>query len=164
MSPMQITLCLSSLMLTGSATPYLHNGDEDGKVGITGRNDIGFLIWEKDAETTAGLSLGSRFKTPLLPVWVARVNGGWGVLFNPNKDLMKTHSAENRSDLKQILSENFDFILRFQLYYFSNANIREKKDTILDIDTGAKKVGTNDMDIEDADEIEDPLERAIQTK
>ena len=77
---------------------------------------------------------------------------------------MKSHSAENRSDFEGNLSINFDFVLRFQLYYFSNANIKEKKDTVLDIDTRAKKVGTNDMDIEDADEIEDPLERAIQTK
>ena len=83
MSLMQISLCLSTLMLTGAATPYIHNGEVDGKVGITGRNDIGFLIWEKDSESTAGLGLGSRFKTPLLLVWVTLVNGSWGVSVQP---------------------------------------------------------------------------------
>ena len=51
-------MCLSNLILTGCAVPFLHNGimsaDEndatnfeygDGKVGITTRNDIGFLTW-----------------------------------------------------------------------------------------------------------------------
>ena len=64
--------------------------------GIQGRTDIGFLIWEKDEERTASLKLGSRLKTPFLPIWVTRVNGNWGVLFNPNKDLMKSYSAENK--------------------------------------------------------------------
>ena len=68
----------------------------DGLVGIQGRTDIGFLIWEKDEDITASLNLGSRLKTPFLPIWLTRVNGNWGVLFNPNKDLMKSYSAENK--------------------------------------------------------------------
>ena len=40
--------------------------------------------------------IGSRLKTPVLPIWVSCVNGEYGVLFNPNKDLMKSYSAENR--------------------------------------------------------------------
>ena len=121
-----MSLSLSNLMLTGSATPYLHNGIlpyegdhhkyevqilsyssfidfflfqmDEGKVGIVTRNDIGFLIWTENEETTADLNLGSRLKTPVLPVWVTCVNDHWGVLFNPNRDLMKSHSAENRQD------------------------------------------------------------------
>ena len=123
----QITLCLSNLMLTGSATPFLHNGilpclytEEsnfdfgEGKVGvkrpcsvcagwvclqvgITGRNDIGFLLWDRDEKMTEEAGLGSRLKTPVLPIWITCVNGSWGVLFNPNKDLMKSYAAENRS-------------------------------------------------------------------
>ena len=39
---------------------------------------------------------GSRLKTPVLPIWVTCINNEWGVLFNPNRDLMKSYSAENR--------------------------------------------------------------------
>ena len=55
------------------------------------------MIWQRTAEETVKLGVGSRYKTPNLPVWVSCVNGSWGVLFNPNKDLLKSHSAENRS-------------------------------------------------------------------
>ena len=41
---------------------------------------------------------GSRLKTPVLPIWVTCINNEWGVLFNPNRDLMKSYSAENRFD------------------------------------------------------------------
>jgi len=140
----EITLCLSNLMLTGTATPYLHNGSVtqdgneygDGLVGIQGRTDIGFLIWEKDEDITASLNLGSRLKTSFLPIWLTRVNGNWGVLFNPNKDLMKSYSAENK----------------FHLYYFSNEILKEKKDTILDINTRGKKVVKDKVaDVDDCD-------------
>ena len=96
-------------MLTGSPTPYLHNGimsadDNDatnfefgeGKVGITSRNEIGFLYWEQNEEKTQDINLGSRLKTPVLPIWGTCINENWGVLFNPNSDLMKSYSAENR--------------------------------------------------------------------
>lgn len=111
----KITACLSNLMLTGAATPYLHNGimsadNEDatnfefgdGKVGVMSRNDIGFLIWKDTEEKTQEMNLGSRLKTPVLPIWVTCINENWGVLFNPNKDLMKSYSAENRYQLETI--------------------------------------------------------------
>ena len=81
---LQITLCLSNLMLTGNATPFLHNGimnvdynEEnnfdygEGKVGITNRNDIGFLFWDTNPKMTQEAGLGSRLKTPVLPIWVS---------------------------------------------------------------------------------------------
>ena len=37
-------------------------------------------------------------KTPTLPMWVTKVNGQIGVLFNPNKELMRSYNAENRYD------------------------------------------------------------------
>ena len=103
-------------MLTGSATPFLHNGimtveynEEnnfdygEGKVGITNRNDIGFLFWDTNPKLTQEAGLGSRLKTPVLPIWVTCVNGNWGVLFNPNKDLMKSYAAENRLFIRNTL-------------------------------------------------------------
>ena len=95
-------------MLTGQATPYLFNGVQeaeyseetqsyqDEKVGLLERNYIGFLIWDKTPDRTSRHKLGSRYKTPHLPIWVTSVNNQWGVLFNPRLDLMKSHSAENR--------------------------------------------------------------------
>ena len=95
-------------MLTGSATPYLFNGIQEAEysdgsqyyetdqVGLLERNYIGFLIWDRSPEKTSRHQLGSRYKTPHLPIWVTCVNNQWGVLFNPRLDLMKSHSAENR--------------------------------------------------------------------
>ncbi len=42
------------------------------------------------------MNLGSRLKTPVLPIWVTWCGRSWGVLFNPNRDLMKSYQAENR--------------------------------------------------------------------
>ena len=42
------------------------------------------------------INLGSRYRTPILPIWVTVIQDSWGVLFNPNKDLMKSYAAENR--------------------------------------------------------------------
>ena len=127
-------------MLTGCATPYLHNGEEDAKVGITGRNDIGFLIWDKDEKTTVELNLGSRFKTPFLPVWVTLVNGAWGVLFNPNKDLMKSYSAENRSDFTQTWSVGYDNILGSSFTTSVMLTSRRRKILFLILIQGARKL------------------------
>ena len=119
----QISHCLSNLMLTGVATPYCHNGvisadyetqhdvsylfDQiipcnfslqfgEGKVGIVSRNEFGFLFWNSDNKKMEAINLGSRYRTPILPIWVTVLQDSWGVLFNPNKDLMKSYAAENR--------------------------------------------------------------------
>ena len=57
------------------------------------------MYWNSDPEKMAEMNLGSRYKTPILPIWVTCINNHWGVLFNPNKHLMKSYSAENRSIL-----------------------------------------------------------------
>ena len=123
--PGQISLCLSNLMLTGVATPYCHNGlmevpttaDQkfdvgftgnifvgqyfwmqfgDGKLGIVGRNEFGFLYWDCDEAKARTVDLGSRYRTPVLPLWLTCIQDSWGVLFSPNKDQMKSHAAQNR--------------------------------------------------------------------
>ena len=66
------------------------------RVGIQQRSDIGFLLWEKSLAVTSSFNVGSRLKTPTLPLWVTRCNNIYGVLFNPNKDLLRSHSAEKR--------------------------------------------------------------------
>jgi len=153
---------MSNLMLTGQGTPYLHNGilptesDSDfdfgdGKLGIITRNDIGFLAWDPSAVYVDNLCLGSRMKTPILPIWVTYIKGKWGVLFNPNKDLMKSYSAENR----------------FQMFYYSSTVTKAKDETILTIDTrGAKPRSEVVEDPEEPEEDKhiEPLEKAIQTK
>ena len=116
------------------------------------------LVWQTNEYLTSKLGLGSRMKTPVLPVWVTCVNDNWGVLFNPNRDLMKNYSAENR----------------FQLYYYSNCLIKEvlkeRRETILTIDTRGDRpqfssdFQDNDLDNDDPEEERDPLQLAIQTK
>ena len=100
-------------MLTGYATPYLFNGTQepeysdfdecygDEKVGILDRNYIGFLIWDKSEGKTSKHGLGSRYKTPHMPIWVTSVNNQWGVLFNPRLDLMKSHRETFKTTLRK---------------------------------------------------------------
>ena len=74
-------------------TPVLQQNE---RYGITTRSDIGILVWDKDDERTSRYNLGSRIKTPTYPLWVTKCNEMMGVLFNPNKELMRSHNAENR--------------------------------------------------------------------
>ena len=135
-------------------------------MGITGRNDIGFLLWDQDEKLTEEAGLGSRLKTPVLPIWITCVNGSWGVLFNPNKDLMKSYAAENRSHSAKP-SPVLQLLARFNLYYYSNTPIKEKIDTILLIDTrNNRNFGKHTIELnDDFDGVEEnPLEKAIQSK
>ncbi|XP_042221225.1 inactive ubiquitin carboxyl-terminal hydrolase MINDY-4B-like isoform X2 [Homarus americanus] len=118
--------CLATLMLTGRATLFLHNGiiyegSEDTmakpKTGIITRAEVGLLVWRRPEEG-GQVNVGSRLKTPSFPVWVTRCNDSYGILFNPNKELTRDYHAENR----------------FDLYYYS-ASTNQKSATIITIDT-----------------------------
>ena len=146
-----------SLIIIGRATPYLHNGamvvDEESaeeRVGVVGRNDIGFLVWDQTELRTASLNIGSRLKTPTLPIWVTNCNDQVGVLFNPNKELMRSHHAENR----------------FQLYYYANAEFKkeDRRETLLTIDTRTKTLRNVDTGDDFDDMKEPPLISIIKTK
>ncbi|XP_066902699.1 inactive ubiquitin carboxyl-terminal hydrolase MINDY-4B isoform X2 [Halyomorpha halys] len=103
------SLCVVTLMLTGRATPYLHNGviyvgDEDHyavpRFGILSRNEIGLLVhcetMQEDIESNVP---GSRLKTPSLPIWVIFLSGHFGVMYNTNRELLHNYHAERRFDL-----------------------------------------------------------------
>uniref|UniRef100_A0A1B6CE23 Ubiquitin carboxyl-terminal hydrolase MINDY n=1 Tax=Clastoptera arizonana TaxID=38151 RepID=A0A1B6CE23_9HEMI len=99
------SLCIVTLLLTGRATPFLHNGvvyvgDEEHyavpQFGILGRGEIGFLLYEEGAEERVP---GSRLKTPSLPIWVVCCLGHYGILFNTNRELLRNYHAERRFDL-----------------------------------------------------------------
>jgi hypothetical protein len=75
---------------------FILNFQSHQKVGIVERGQIGFLLWDKDDATSATFNIGSRLKTPILPLWVTKCNDVIGVLFNPNKELLKTHDAEKK--------------------------------------------------------------------
>ena len=62
--------------------------DDEPQPGDTSKNGVN--------ECDPNSEQGSRLKTPVLPIWVTCINNEWGVLFNPNRDLMKSYSAENR--------------------------------------------------------------------
>ncbi|XP_063842046.1 inactive ubiquitin carboxyl-terminal hydrolase MINDY-4B-like isoform X1 [Scylla paramamosain] len=117
--------CLVTLLLTGRATHHLHNGiiyegDENTmarpKTGILQRAEVGLLVWKR--QDGGPVLVGSRLKTPSLPIWVTRCNDAYGILFNPNRDLIRDYHAENR----------------FDLYYYSS-NSSQNATTILTIDT-----------------------------
>ncbi|XP_054271596.1 inactive ubiquitin carboxyl-terminal hydrolase MINDY-4B-like [Macrosteles quadrilineatus] len=99
------SMCIVTLLLTGRATPYLHNGvvyvgDEEHyavpQYGILSRSEIGFLFYEEGVEERMP---GSRLKTPSLPIWVVCSQGHFGVMFNTNRELLRNYHAERRFEL-----------------------------------------------------------------
>ena len=53
--------------------------------------------------------MGSRLKTPTLPIWVTRCNDSYGILFNPNRDLIRDYHAENKygsQSVSQLISHS----------------------------------------------------------
>jgi hypothetical protein len=73
-----------------------NNFQAQNRVGIEQRCDLGFLLWDKNSSRTSAFNIGSRLKTPVLPLWVTRCNDVIGILFNPNKELLRSHNAEKR--------------------------------------------------------------------
>ncbi|XP_076033668.1 inactive ubiquitin carboxyl-terminal hydrolase MINDY-4B-like [Oratosquilla oratoria] len=108
--------CVLTLLLTGRATPFLHNGiryDDMGmgrpQTGILTRAEIGLLVWgrvetSRNGEVVVNQEVGSRLKTPSLPVWITRCDDVYGILFNPKRDLTRDYHAEKKFDLRYISS------------------------------------------------------------
>ncbi|VVC88441.1 unnamed protein product [Leptidea sinapis] len=109
------SLNVTTLLLTGRATPYLHNGvqyvgDEDHyampQFGILSRSSVGLLVWYNgDESSNIGHNVsnqypGSRLKTPALPIWVTNCSGHYGILFNTNRELLRNYHAERRFDIQ----------------------------------------------------------------
>ncbi|XP_013181121.1 PREDICTED: protein FAM188B2-like [Papilio xuthus] len=103
---------VTMLVLTGRATPYLHNGvmyvgDEDHyampQFGVLFRSLVGLLVWYGSDDNSSGHLTkqhpGSRLKTPALPIWVTCCSGHYGVLFNTNRELLRNYHAERRFDI-----------------------------------------------------------------
>ncbi|XP_053601649.1 inactive ubiquitin carboxyl-terminal hydrolase MINDY-4B isoform X1 [Plodia interpunctella] len=101
-----------TLLLTGRATPYLHNGvlyvgDEDHyampQFGILSRSPVGLLVWyggEDGSKSNINKQYpGSRLKTPAMPIWVTSCSGHYGLLFNTNRELLRNYHAERRFDI-----------------------------------------------------------------
>ncbi|CAD7081547.1 unnamed protein product [Hermetia illucens] len=102
------SLNIVTLLLTGRATPYLHNGvvyagDEQNyaapQYGVLNRSALGLLLWEGDKRSYSGRQPGSRLKTPSLPIWVTLCGTHYGIVFNTNSDLLRNYHAESRFDL-----------------------------------------------------------------
>ncbi|CAK1600365.1 unnamed protein product [Parnassius mnemosyne] len=83
---------VTMLLLTGRATPYLHNGvmyvgDEDHyampQYGVLSRSSVGLLVWYGGDDNSSNIVIkqhpGSRLKTPALPIWVTCCSGHYGV-------------------------------------------------------------------------------------
>ncbi|XP_015185282.1 PREDICTED: protein FAM188B2 isoform X1 [Polistes dominula] len=140
-------------MLTGRASPHLHNGvinvgDENTYAvpqwGILVRSEVGFLIHEGDGQTSK--IPGSRLKTPSLPIWVTLCHGHHGVLFNTNKELLRNYHAERR----------------FEVQYFACGGSH----ATLTVDTRANEnaSGVESTSKESIDIAATPLEKLIRSK
>ena len=121
-------------------------------------------MWKKDEEETSKLNMGSRYKTPNLPVWVSCVNGNWGVLFSPNKDLLKSENRLESIALSALETIILFLLFRFQIHYYSSFPMKERDETVLTVDSRSKNINNNYGDDVDENEMTDPLEKAIQTK
>ncbi|RNA13417.1 hypothetical protein BpHYR1_030217 [Brachionus plicatilis] len=90
---------LFNLVITGTATPFFHNGtivyDSKGKalekplVGIKKRSDIGILYWDSKEEDDQRTEVESMLKTPKFPIWLVlmgKLNAA--IIFNTNIDLI----------------------------------------------------------------------------
>ncbi|XP_023304601.2 inactive ubiquitin carboxyl-terminal hydrolase MINDY-4B [Lucilia cuprina] len=105
------SLMIVTLLLTGRATPYIHNGvinvgDENSyaspQYGILKRCAIGLLLWENESgqlNSAVARQPGSRLKTPNYPIWITLCAGHYGVMFNKNPELLRNYHAESRFDL-----------------------------------------------------------------
>ncbi|CAK1541353.1 unnamed protein product [Leptosia nina] len=148
------SLNVTTLLLTGRATPYLHNGvqyvgDEDHyampQFGVLSRSPVGLLVWYGNEENaTSHVSKqypGSRLKTPALPIWVTSCSGHFGVLFNTNRELLRNYHAERR----------------FDIHYYTCGGCH----VLLNVDTRAHEdAGT----LRNDDISATPLEKLIHTK
>ncbi|XP_057379239.1 inactive ubiquitin carboxyl-terminal hydrolase MINDY-4B-like [Daphnia carinata] len=125
-----------SLFVLGRASPFLHNGvqyQEDGQgctteeTGVLIRSSIGLLVWMGNEAKTSTYNVGSRLKTPTVPIWIVIASEQSGVLFGEDKVILRDHQAENR----------------FQLYYHTSTfhqqnpmilkiNNRSRDDSIID--------------------------------
>ncbi|GAB0098483.1 Ubiquitin carboxyl-terminal hydrolase MINDY [Sergentomyia squamirostris] len=164
------SLNVVTLLLTGRATPYLHNGvvyvgDEDHyalpQFGILQRSSIGLIVWEGDNEAVQASSRqpGSRLKTPAIPVWVTSCCGHYGVVFNSNRELLRNYHAEKR----------------FELHYYTCAGCHlsmtvdtrthDDPDGMLQSQTSQASSGNNSGNNQNTQDIvATPLERLIHTK
>lgn len=122
--------------------------------GILSRSITGLLIYEgeKDIISSTSCQLGSRLKTPALPIWVTNCNGHYGVLFNSNRELLRNYHAEKR----------------FELYYYTCAGCsvsmvvdNRSQDVTMDPGTSSGNLTSNLMR---DDMTASPLERLIHTK
>lgn len=69
------------------------------ETGALIRSPIGLLVWMGNEAKTASYNVGSRFKTPTVPIWIVIASEQSGVLFGEDKGLLRDHQAENRSEL-----------------------------------------------------------------
>ncbi|CAD0195173.1 unnamed protein product [Chrysodeixis includens] len=144
-----------TLLLTGRATPYLHNGvmyvgDEDHyampQFGILSRSPVGLLVWyggEENSKHNINKQFpGSRLKTPALPIWVTSCSGHYGILFNTNRELLRNYHAERRFDI--------------HYYTCGGCNV------LLNVDTRAHDDVAGSLRTDDISAT--PLEKLIHTK
>ncbi|XP_048005860.1 inactive ubiquitin carboxyl-terminal hydrolase MINDY-4B [Leguminivora glycinivorella] len=149
------SLNIVTLLLTGRATPYLHNGvvyigDEDHyampQFGVLSRSPVGLLVFygsEDNAKNNANQQHpGSRLKTPAMPIWVTSCSGHYGVMFNTNRELLRNYHAERR----------------FDVHYYTSGGCH----VLLNVDTRAHDDSAGPMRNDDISAT--PLEKLIHTK
>ncbi|XP_073948945.1 inactive ubiquitin carboxyl-terminal hydrolase MINDY-4B isoform X3 [Choristoneura fumiferana] len=149
------SLNVVTLLLTGRATPYLHNGvvyigDEDHyampQFGVLSRSPVGLLVWygnEDNAKNNVNQQHpGSRLKTPAMPIWVTSCSGHYGVLFNTNRELLRNYHAERR----------------FDIHYYTCGGCH----VLLNVDTRSHDDSAGPMRSDDISAT--PLEKLIHTK
>ncbi|CAH0698692.1 unnamed protein product [Spodoptera exigua] len=142
-----------TLLLTGRATPYLHNGvlyvgDEDHyampQFGILSRSPVGLLVWyggEENSKNNINKQYpGSRLKTPALPIWATKIS------------LFKELTEYRRETTTALCFAAFDI----HYYTCGGCNV------LLNVDTRAHDDAVGTLRTDDISAT--PLEKLIHTK
>lgn len=98
-------IALYTLILTGTATPYLHNGntyyDTEGQsldkplIGIKNRSEIGLLYWDSKENDDSRTEVGSMLKTPRYPIWLLLMGKNMiAIMFHTNMELINNWRFE----------------------------------------------------------------------
>ncbi|XP_048746819.1 inactive ubiquitin carboxyl-terminal hydrolase MINDY-4B-like isoform X3 [Ostrea edulis] len=154
----ECTQALISLIITGHACHYLHNGNlvysQSGNLlatplkGIQERSEIGFLFWDKGENDDNRTDVGSMLKTPKKPIWLTSVNGQPGLLFSTNLDLVSDWRVETR----------------FILHYFTGLPGIPACPLHIETRFGRNALGRTKLHRRQQEESIPQLERCIMTK
>ncbi|XP_061393161.1 inactive ubiquitin carboxyl-terminal hydrolase MINDY-4B [Musca vetustissima] len=171
------SLMIVTLLLTGRATPYIHNGvvnvgDENSyavpQYGVLNRCAIGLMLWEGESgqSNLVARQPGSRLKTPNYPIWITLCAGHFGVMFNRNPDLLRNYHAESRFDLYYYSCSGREILMTIdnRSYNDQATGMLERQMSTTETTSLSGKPKDDKDEIKEELAVNTPLQKLIHTK